>query len=79
MPSQSGVFETGCIYGSVSCNIRSIDHNVSAHATQTYISKARTTIDKKRHDIMHFVTVCDRSLAGIVGLNPAGGMAVCLL
>ena len=31
---------------------------------------------KKRHDGMHFVVVCGRSLAGIVGLNPAGGMAV---
>ena len=46
-PRQSGVLETGCIYASVSCNSRSIDHNVSTRATQTYISKTRTTIDKK--------------------------------
>jgi hypothetical protein len=46
-PRQSSVLETGCIYASVSCYSRSIDHNVSTRATQTYISKARTTIDKK--------------------------------
>jgi len=45
-PRQSGVLETGCICASVSCNSRSIDHNVSTYATQMYISKARTTIEK---------------------------------
>jgi hypothetical protein len=32
-----------------------------------------------QHAALSKVWVCDRSLAGVVGSNPAGGMDVCLL